>query len=320
MPEEISGAVTQTSASSDPVEVVVSAHDPLSDDAAVEVKPEPREPKAAPTKAPVAAQQPEQPETDAPDEEGGEEETFVPDEGLLETAKQLKVSDEKMKSFKSELDALNYLQARADAFTELQLEQKPKQEEQRQAPRHFSPFELKLPEEVDPMLGEALKGIHGQMEMIKGVFGQFVEMSQQAAAIADEQRFDTVLNNLTEFAELVGKGSGAELKKSSPSLWKNRDQIRDTFMRLQQGANGTSYEDLVLSAVHATFPKKISEMTRRKIAGDASKRSAQRTSKPTSRMPVAVSSPEQAIANIQNRMAEIYSGQTATKEAYDPLA
>lgn len=291
--------------------------DPLDDSPAQEA-PASKEPPAAPVESAQAAEPQEGAQADAP--EGQTDAAYQPDDGLLDTARSLRVSPDAIAKWKSEDDALNYLQQRAEVFAEFEAEQ------QRPAERSptngrapsFNLPELKLPDEIDPQIAETLRSLHGYVQTIGGTFEQFIQMSQHAAEAQQQQRFDDALNSLPEeYAELVGKGRGTDLKKSSPSLYKSRGQIFSKFDKLFDPSSGESFEDQVLSAVHAAFPKKVAEISRRKVAGSVTKRSARITSAPTHRSAPVAMTDSQRIANIAAASERIYGKSAATP---DPLS
>lgn len=221
------------------------------------------------------------------------EEAFEPDGGLLSLARDLNITEEKLRSFKSEDKALAYLQARADALAEVEQSRQP---ETNGRARQREPLpevpEFKLPDEVDPAIREAFASLHGftrkqqeQLARQAQTLEAFIQYAQDQSQKAEQESFDTAMQQLgEEYVEIFGKGHGAELQKASPGLFKNRQRVFTAFERMRDLRNpGETTEALVRRAVYATFPDRIEAMIRRKMVGKAQTQSSKKTETTLSR-------------------------------------
>ncbi len=153
-------------------------------------------------------------------------------------------------------------------------------------------FKVEMGEDVDPEIAKAMKGVvahlNSKVAALEGKLADTEDLVLKQEAHGFRSRMDSIFAGLDdEFAEIFGKEPGEKLGLNSPQL-KNRLKVMDTCSALANGLKVTGQEipadrALMQRAIQADFGEQQKAMTRKALGKAAKKRSAQVSSRPTSR-------------------------------------
>lgn len=228
-------------------------------------------------------------------------------DALLDRAAALGYTFEDIKGFRSakslekEVARVERLQQRMTGRKPAEPEQTPLQTQaQLPAEPDFSELDQLV---ADGFLDERVANMQKQMQMqawqravaaeqraqqAESGLQQLVQVEQQRAFDAHVRRFDSTIASLgEEYESLFGKGSMAEVKKSSPDLAQNRigvfqkyQQLKDTYLLAKQPL--PPERELIEEAVHARFWKQTKTLARKELTNDIKKAGSQALSRPRS--------------------------------------
>jgi len=116
---------------------------------------------------------------------------------------------------------------------------------------------------------------------------QLKEAERVRAAQAHIAKFDSALNDMTDYVSLFGKGSAEDLKESQPDAFRNRGKAYAMMSILRRGYEASGEQvppdsELIKSAVQAAFYDKTQKIARNSIKNQIKNAGSQALSRPRS--------------------------------------